>query len=175
MSLDHQNGIGTFRRTFLQAFYILQVKVWTRQMSCEWQQCAISSREVRNWINILLKHLAQWWDPYSPRTLVDTYENWKIPQQRETYLPIYLQPFVWPWPLFSVSWSNTQSVGLLGRGISPSQCLHLYIEQHKHRIITHNTDIYALSGIRTHESSDSASEDSSCLRPRGRCDRQRET
>jgi hypothetical protein len=27
---------------------------------------------------------------------------------------------------FSVSWSYTQRVGLLGRGISPSQCRYLY-------------------------------------------------
>jgi hypothetical protein len=31
----------------------------------------------------------------------------------------------------------TQSVGLLGRGISPSQGLCLHTEQHKHRINTH--------------------------------------
>jgi hypothetical protein len=37
------------------------------------------------------------------------------------YLSMALQPFVGPWPFFSVSWSFTQSVGLLGRGISPSQ------------------------------------------------------
>jgi hypothetical protein len=34
------------------------------------------------------------------------------------------------------------------------------------------TDIHALSGIRTHEPSVRATEDSSCLRPRGHCDRQ---
>jgi hypothetical protein len=33
-----------------------------------------------------------------------------------------------------------------------------------HRTNAHNTDIHALSGIRTHE-------DSSCVRPRGHCDR----
>jgi hypothetical protein len=33
------------------------------------------------------------------------------------------------------------------------------------------THIHALSGIRTHDPSFSASEDSSCLRPRGHCDR----
>jgi hypothetical protein len=48
----------------------------------------------------------------------------------------------------------TQSVGLLGRGISPSQ-----------------TNIHALSGIRTHDPSVRASEDSSCLRPRDHYDR----
>jgi hypothetical protein len=55
-----------------------------------------------------------------------------------------------------------QSVGLLGRGISPSQGRYLY----KHRI---NTNIHALSGIRTHVR---RGEDDSCFRPRGHCDRQ---
>jgi hypothetical protein len=82
-----------------------------------------------------------------------------------------LVPFVGPWPLFSVSWSYTQPIGLLGRGISPSQGLYLYTEQHKHRINTHNTDIYALSGIRIHNLSVGAGEDSSCLRSRGHYDR----
>jgi hypothetical protein len=53
-----------------------------------------------------------------------------------------------------------QSVGHLGRGISPSQ--DRYLTQ---------TDIYALSGIRTHDPSVLASEDSSCFRPCGHCDR----
>jgi hypothetical protein len=60
------------------------------------------------------------------------------------------------------------SVGLFGREISPSQGRYLHTEQHKHRI---NTDIHALSGIRTHDPSVRASEDGSCLRPRGYCDR----
>jgi hypothetical protein len=37
---------------------------------------------------------------------------------------------------------------------------------------THNTDIHALSMIRTHDPSVRASEDSSCLKPRCYCDRQ---
>jgi hypothetical protein len=57
-----------------------------------------------------------------------------------------------------------QSVGLLGREISPTQGHYL----HKHRI---NANIHALSGIQTHDPSVRASEDSSCLRPRGPCDR----
>jgi hypothetical protein len=45
----------------------------------------------------------------------------------------------------------TQSAGLLGRGISPSQGRYLYTEQHKHRINAHNTNIHTLSGIRTYD------------------------
>jgi hypothetical protein len=43
-----------------------------------------------------------------------------------------------------------------------------YKGQHKHRI---NANIHALSGIRTHDPSVRASENISCLRPRGHCDR----
>jgi hypothetical protein len=38
---------------------------------------------------------------------------------------------------FSVSWSFTQSLGLLGRGISLSQGRYLHTGQHKHRINAH--------------------------------------
>jgi hypothetical protein len=54
--------------------------------------------------------------------------------------------------------------------ISPSQGRYLHIGKHKHRINAH-TDIHALSGIRIHDSTVRASEDDSCLRPRGHCDR----
>jgi hypothetical protein len=49
-----------------------------------------------------------------------------------------------------------QSVGLLGRGISPSQGRYV----HKHRM---NANIHALSGIRIHDSSVRPGEDMSCL------------
>jgi hypothetical protein len=42
----------------------------------------------------------------------------------------------WTLAAFSVSSPYTQSVGLLGRGISPLQDRYLHIEQHKHRINT---------------------------------------
>jgi hypothetical protein len=76
----------------------------------------------------------------------------------------------WALAAFSVSWSYTQPVGRLGWGISPSQGLYLHSEQHKYRINAHNTDIHALSGIRTRDRRVLTSEDSSCLRPRGHCD-----
>jgi hypothetical protein len=47
-----------------------------------------------------------------------------------------IQPFG-PCPLISLSSSYTQSVGLLVRGISPSQDRYLRTGQHKHRINTH--------------------------------------
>jgi hypothetical protein len=56
----------------------------------------------------------------------------------------------------------------LWRVISSSQGLYLNTGQHKH---IHTPNIHALSGIRTHDPSVRASEDNSCLRPRGYCDR----
>jgi hypothetical protein len=82
-----------------------------------------------------------------------------------------LQPFVGPWPLFQFRNLFTQSVKPLGRGISPSQGRYLHTGQHKHRINAHKTDIHALSEVRSHDPSVRASEDSSCLRPRGHCGR----
>jgi hypothetical protein len=70
-----------------------------------------------------------------------------------------------PWPLIQSRNHFSQTVGLLRRVISPSQGHYLHAGQHKYRINA-NTDIHALSGIRTHDSSVWASEDSSCLRPR---------
>jgi hypothetical protein len=64
---------------------------------------------------------------------------------------------------------HIQSVGLLGRGISPSQGRELHTEQHKHRTNAHGHN--ALNWIRTHDPSVRASEESSCLRLRGHCDR----
>jgi hypothetical protein len=59
---------------------------------------------------------------------------------------------------FSVSWSYTQSVGLLGRGISPSQGRYLQTQQHKQGINA-QTDRHASSGIRAHDPSVRESED----------------
>jgi hypothetical protein len=50
---------------------------------------------------------------------------------------------------FSVSWSYTKFVLLLGRGISTSQGRYLHTEQHKRDKSTQ--DIHASSGIRIHD------------------------
>jgi hypothetical protein len=61
-----------------------------------------------------------------------------------------LQPFSWALATFSLPSSYTQTVRLLGRGISPSQSLYLHTGKHNHRIYTH-TDIHGPKGTRTHE------------------------
>jgi hypothetical protein len=71
---------------------------------------------------------------------------------------------------FSSVISFTQTVGLIGRVISPSQGRYLQTGQQKHRINAH-TDIHALTRIRTHDPGVRLGEASSCLRPRGNCDR----
>jgi hypothetical protein len=79
-------------------------------------------------------------------------------------------PSLGPGLFFSFVIIFTQTVGLLGRVIGPSQGRYLHTGQHKHRINAY-TDIHVLSGIRTHDPSVRASEDSSYLRRRGNCDR----
>jgi hypothetical protein len=59
----------------------------------------------------------------------------------------------------------TQSVGLLGQGISPSQGRYLHTEQHKHRVNAH------IHPCLEWDPSVGAGEDGSCLTPRGHCDR----
>jgi hypothetical protein len=53
------------------------------------------------------------------------------------YLSAYGSTLCCTLAAFSVSWSFTQSVGLLRRGIGPSQGRHLHTGQHKHRINTY--------------------------------------
>jgi hypothetical protein len=79
-------------------------------------------------------------------------------------------PLLGPGLFFSFVIFFTQTIGLLGRVISPSQDRYLHTGQHKHRIKAH-TDIHASSGIRFHDPIVRASEDCSCLRPRDHRDR----
>jgi hypothetical protein len=53
------------------------------------------------------------------------------------YLSTALKPFIWPWPLFQFLDLFTQSVGPLGRRISPSQGRYLHTGQYKYRINAH--------------------------------------
>jgi hypothetical protein len=92
-----------------------------------------------------------------------------IEQHSITYCLLFvaLQPFVGPWPLF-----HFLDPILLERGISPSQGIYLYIEQHKHRINSHNTQTsMPWVGFGPTIPAFERAKDSSCLRPRGHCDR----
>jgi hypothetical protein len=53
------------------------------------------------------------------------------------HLSMAVQPFVGPWPLFQFLDLFTELVGLLGRGISPSQGHYWHTGQDKHRINAH--------------------------------------
>jgi hypothetical protein len=92
-------------------------------------------------------------------------------EMRRISIFMALQPLLGPGLFFSSIIIFTQTVGLLGRVMTPSQGRYLHAGQHKHRINSY-TYIHVLSWIRTHDPSVLASEDSSCLRPRGHCDRQ---
>jgi hypothetical protein len=61
-----------------------------------------------------------------------------------------------------------QLVGLLGRRISPTQGLYLHRPTQCRKTRTH---IHTSGGIRTHDPSVRTTEDSTCLRPLGHCDR----
>jgi hypothetical protein len=61
--------------------------------------------------------------------------------------------------------------GLLGRGISPTQGLYLYTGQHNTTQKNAETHPCGSSGIRSHDPSVRAVEDSTCLRPHGYWDR----
>jgi hypothetical protein len=75
----------------------------------------------------------------------------------------------WALAAFSVSWSFC-TVGRTPwtRDQPVARPLPAHRTAHKHRI---NTDIHALSGIRTHNLGVRASKNSSCLRQHGHCDR----
>jgi hypothetical protein len=81
------------------------------------------------------------------------------------FISVPLVPYSYGVEMLFNLWIYTQSVGL------PSQGCYLHTEQHKHRISAHNTDIHALSGIRTYDPSVRATEDSLCLRKHSHCDR----
>jgi hypothetical protein len=104
------------------------------------------------------------------RVFAGHYMNLRYAYRSLIHSSMSLQRFVGPLPLLQFVIIFTQAVEQLGRGISPSQGRYLRAGQHKHRINIH-TDTHALSGIRTHDPSVRASEDSSCLWPCSHYDR----
>jgi hypothetical protein len=81
---------------------------------------------------------------------------------------VALQPFVRPWPFL-------QFRNLLytdgGTPWTSDQPVARQLPTHRRIQIDAHRGMYALSEIRTHDPSFGASEDSSCLRQRGHCDR----
>jgi hypothetical protein len=75
-----------------------------------------------------------------------------------------LQSFVGPWPLFQFLSPIHSRLDSLDGG-SDRRKAATYTQNNT------NTDIHALGGTRTHDSSVRTSEDISCLRRRGHCDR----
>jgi hypothetical protein len=82
------------------------------------------------------------------------------------------QPLVGPWLLLEFHdrfYTNGRTPWTSDQPVARPLPIHRTIQtQNKH------TDIHALSGIRTHNPSVRANEDSSCLRPRRHCDRPEE-
>jgi hypothetical protein len=97
-------------------------------------------------------------------TETNTSNHWEVfllfRLQFNWIINIALQPFVVPWPLFQFLTLYTQSIVLLGRGISPSQGPYLHREQHRHRINAHRHP--CLEWDSTLPSQCSSGEDSSC-------------
>jgi hypothetical protein len=98
---------------------------------------------VRSWLTLLSFYTIYFDIPKRPL---------RIYQRSFIHSSIAVEPFVGHWPFLQFRNLFTQSVGLLGRVISPSQGPYLHTGQHKHRINAH-TDIPAVSGIRTHDPS----------------------
>jgi hypothetical protein len=76
-----------------------------------------------------------------------------------------IQAFVWPLPLFNflILYTGGRTPWTGDRSVARPLCKHRTTQtQSKH---IHTPNIHALSGIRTHDSSFRASEDSSWLRP----------
>jgi hypothetical protein len=80
-----------------------------------------------------------------------------------------LQPFVGPWPLFQFLDPIYRVSGTPWTGDQP---VARPLPTHRTtQTQNNNRDIHAFSGILTYDPSVRATEDSSCLRPRGHCDR----
>jgi hypothetical protein len=83
-----------------------------------------------------------------------------------------VQPFIGPWPPFHfLDPVHSQQDSLDGG--SDRRNAATCTQNNTNRINAHNTDIHALSGIRTYDLSVRMNESCSCLRPRPRCDRLR--
>jgi hypothetical protein len=115
------------------------------------------------WRNRNLKKTAEF---LNGRMYTYHYSTYNLNTLSLSFLLLPLWSLGHPWnALFHFSFLILiQTVELLGWGMSPSQGHYLY----KHTI---NTNIHALSGIRTHDPTVWAGEYSSCIWPSVHCDR----
>jgi hypothetical protein len=113
-----------------------------------------------DWIRWMLDIILSW--------LILLYRNQSLKHIFSMVLPAHSEPrsFIQSRNHFS------QTVGLLGRGISPPQGHYLHRTIQIQNKPIHTPNIHALSGIQTHDPSVQASEDNSWLRLRGYCERQ---
>jgi hypothetical protein len=157
---NHVEHISTF---LSNAFRSFASSIWTMRFLCLRSSlsvriisliCETNALSVWNsWLWNQLDVLTQMCSAgtHLPKLELDRQGNSPYPTERHCRLCLLLWLYspLFGFAAFSVSWSYAQSVGLLGRGISPSQGRYLHTEQHQHRINAHNTDIHALGGIRT--------------------------
>jgi hypothetical protein len=134
--------------------------LWIETASIKGSSCQYAEKAVMNNRQVVAYTLGFGWDNKPSRSFIHSFIN-----DSAAYL-------LGPGLFFSFVIFFIQTVGLLGRVNSPSQGRYLHTGEHKHRINAHaDTHIHALSGIRMHDHSFRAYEDSSCLRLRGHSDR----
>jgi hypothetical protein len=141
---------------------LFQFELENCHMSCCWAVC-VTLRAVRSARNLLVINFAI--------TSTSNKCTWIIYHALLCSLCSLLQRIALCWALTacSVSWSYTQPVGFLGRGISPSQGRNLRTEQHGHRINAHRHP--CLERNSNPPSKRSSERRDLCLRSRGHCDR----
>jgi hypothetical protein len=104
--------------------------------SIRWQELCSITNNIK-----MIKYRMKEWANYfvftgrSDEKCIHNYSSKNFKENLSIYLWLY-SPLL-DLGRFSVSWSFTQSVGLLGREISPSQGRYLHTGQHKHRISAH--------------------------------------
>jgi hypothetical protein len=104
------------------------------------------------------------------------YTSWKIKvlvllQWDYIYIHWLYSPFE-PWPLlfsFMITFTDRRTPWTSDQLVAGPLLKHRTTQTHNKHI--HTPNIYTLCGTRTHDPSCRASEDSSCLRPLGYCDR----
>jgi hypothetical protein len=110
---------------------------WTHQLTVQLSALIIHLIDYLNWADTFTRSWAGQeisFILWSPNVLYCVRKSPPlVPLHLVHILSIALQPFVGPWPLFQFLDLSAESVGLLGRGISPSQGRNLHTGQHTNR------------------------------------------